>query len=84
MEFWILFSLNLVCITAVIFDTVIAATSNPHECIPIIMIQKTYIFLALKLVIEVLVAMTFPVDFAAKYVNMASNLVFPYLLVSSG
>lgn len=26
----------------------------------------------------------FPIEFAAKFVNMASNLIFPYLLLSSG
>lgn len=48
------------------------------------MMQKTFLVLSIKNQFELIIALVLPLEFAAKFVNMASNLIFPYLLLSSG
>lgn len=83
-EFWLIYTLNFLWFVVLFMDTLKTATGEPRECMAVIMSQKTFIVLALKLQGELLVALVFPIEFAAKFVNMASNLIFPYLLLSSG
>lgn len=83
-EFWLIYSLNFVWFLGIVIDLLKTVHEEPKECIEIIMTQKTFLILSVKNQIELLMALMLPTEYAAKFVNMASNLLFPYLLISSG
>ncbi|EAS00983.2 transmembrane protein, putative (macronuclear) [Tetrahymena thermophila SB210] len=84
LEFWLIYATNFFWFLIVFFDIISAVTSQKRECMEVIMSQKSFAFLGLKNQIELVICLSFQMEYAAKFVNMASNLLFPYLLLSSG
>lgn len=54
------------------------------ECVSLSLVFKSIIFLTIKKEVECWIVLRMPLDMAARQANLASNFLFPFLLLTSG
>ncbi|KAL4487216.1 hypothetical protein ABPG72_017935 [Tetrahymena utriculariae] len=83
-SFYLNYIVNFIYNLVIIIICMNVAVSQPKECLSVIMVQKSIIFLTIKKEIEIWTVLKMPLDMASRQANLSSNFLFPYLILSSG